>query len=390
VNERQRLENLKGCAVQNPNYLLAQGRCSKVCTVDTVDGFKIQKAGGACAAGFTRQDHYLRTEFTGCASTDCPSYAPLNRACPEYAATTQGRGMDFSIRDHQMPDRADIWGASFVSPHSPRWAQKLNEQYLPTVLGTGTQYVEDRVLAHHASGYKVCRLAHYPVDDSQTLIVKKKGTGTVYERHSHYLLDEKTGAIRMRASTGLVAGDQLEVTYTRKGLGCDGVFCDRADVTLVYPEEGFGTAFANLIKSLAVLWPTAAFAVNEGFDVLPQMISALRFVMVEGFATRYDPIEREYDEITDPAELDRIAGYRTLLRTLRSENKFDVLALDYAPDGASGEALRQVVFERHLAAGYLSWCASDGLENPAVNDPRTTESGAIRGNVFSAFRTRSV
>jgi hypothetical protein len=77
------------------------------------------------------------------------------------------------------------------------------------------------------------------------------------------------------------------------------------------------------------------------------------------------------------------------LRTLRSENKFDVLALDYAPDGPTGDALRQMVFERHLASGYLSWCASAGLENPAANAPRTTDSGTLRGNVFAPFRTKS-
>jgi hypothetical protein len=355
-----------------------------------MDGFNVQKNGGACAAGFTRENHYQRNEFTGCMSVDCPSYAPLNSNCTAYEPNNEGRGMDLSIRDQDVPDRADIWGASFVSPYAPRWTQKLNEHYLPTILGSGTQYVEDRVLADHASGFKTCRLTHYPVDDSQTLVVKKKGTATVYARHSQYLLDENTGAIRIRAETGLVAGDELEVTYTRKGLGCDGVFCDRVDVTQVYSEPAFGTAFANMIKGLAALWPNAAFAVNEGFDVLPEMISALRFVLVEGFATRYDPVDREYDEITDPAELARIAGYRTLLRTLRAQNKFDVLALDYAPNGPEGDTLRQMIFERHLASGYLSWCAPAGLENPAANTPRTTDSGALRGNVFAPFRTKAV
>ncbi|AVH85339.1 hypothetical protein RsoM2USA_411 [Ralstonia phage RsoM2USA] len=400
--DNQRVLGTKTCAVGNPKYFTGTGRCSTSCTNDWRDGYITQQAGGTCKAGFTIHNNWIRDAMTACSNKSCPSYTPVNQKCTQYVPSDVKWGQDYSMATPNYPDQNGIWGSSFINPIAPRWKQKLQNFYMPTVFGTGQNFTETYTCASHTnsdgSTKLVFRLNNYPIDDNETFTVKSADGTIEYKKNLDYSYDATAGVIAIEPTAGVdagytapVAGTQFSVTYQKKGLQCDGIFMDTVDTVDVYPSEQFNQAMADMINSLKASNPTKYFCSNRGFSVLDKIISSCSHVMFETFLSEYNWDTGQYYEITDPDSVSFNDGIKKQLRNLRRQHKFDVFALNYCDNGPSGDALRQKINDQCYAEGYMSWTSTIDLNDPLPVIPMNVNpGGAIRSNTWMMLRKSKV
>lgn len=399
-NDRQRMEGVKACSVNNPKYFTGTGRCSQSCTKDNRTGYATQQAGGACGGGYTKLNFWQRTAMTACTNAGCPKYTPRHQNCTQFTPPDTHWGQDFAM-DDTYPDQNGIWASTFINPLAPRWAEKLRTFYLPTVFNAAEQLVEhpsltSHVIASDGSTKLVFRVSQYPIDDAEPLEIKS-GTGFVYARNVDYSYDPTSGAFLLDPNAGVgagqpapVAGSLVTITYTKKGLQCDGVFMDTVDTVDVYPSDAFQNAFAGMINGLKARWPDKAFCSNRGFSILDRMIQSCSFVMFESFLVDYNFETMVYSKITDPGSVSYNNNIKAQLRDLRRQHRFDVLALNYCDNGPGGDALRQYIAEECLAEGYMSWSSTILLNDPLPNQSIPIARGPIRSMVWSLLKETKV
>lgn len=394
AHDRQRVEGVKACAVGNPKYFTGVGRCAPSCGFDYRDGYVAQSTGGACKGGFTAANYWDRDAMQACRNTGCPKYTPRHKGCPQWEEAEVHWGQDFAM-DDSFPDQNGIWDASFINPIAPRWFEKLKTHYLPTVMDLPVEYSETHAIAAHTTASDgnsvfVFRTNNWPIDDAERLVVTNDA-GYVYVPNVDYGYDKETGAFIFDLNAGvdngaqpaLVAGQNLHVIYTRKGLNCDGVFMDTVDTVDVYPTEAFQDAFADVINRLKANWPSKAFCSNRGFTILEKIIKSCSYVMFESFLCDYDWATGLYSKIDDPDSNAYNDGIKEQLRALRRSNRFDVLALNYCDNGPAGDELRDYIADVCYKEGYISWSSTILLDDPLPNKPvSVNKGGAIRSNVW--------
>jgi hypothetical protein len=390
----QRTQGLKQCQIGRAEYFTGRGRCSLACTFDSRAGYVTQSAGGKCGGGFTSANNWQRDAMSACTNSSCSKYTPVNKKCPKWTAPDVGWGQDFALTE-DFPDQNGIWGSTFVNPLAPRWKQKLQTQYLPTVLNAPVKHTNElKTIAAYGASQFSFRANDWPIDDAEDLILTSADGTFTYKLNLDYNYDKVTGAFTLPTNAGvdaghaaLTAGSNLLLTYTRKGLQCDGLFMDTVDTVDVYPSAQFQQAMADVINSLKALWPNALFCSNRGFTVLPKIISSCSYVMFESWLVDYNFDTGIYSPITDPDSIEFNQGIKTMLRELRRDHIFDVLSLNYCSNGPDGDALRQFIFDTNMAEGFMSWSSTINLDDPLPNNPmQTTVAAAIRSNVWALLR----
>ena len=393
-HDRRRYEGVHACALSRAEYLTnVNARCGVACWNDSRGGYAVWRTGGTCGAGFTSSNNWQRGELTACANASCPQYDPLNSHCPVYEQAAGCWGSDFTMFDHNFPDQNSIWGSSYVNPLQSSWREHLDSYYLPTLFGTGQQYTETVTLAAYSGNgvaELVFRVAHWPIDDAETITLTNTAGTFEYIRGADFAFNKDLGTFNVADLAGedrggpvLVAGNQLTVTYTMKGLQCDGIFMDTVDTVDVYPSPEFQQAMADLINSLKTAWPTKLFCSNRGFTILDRYIQALDFVMFESFLVDIDWDTMTYQRITDPSTIAWNLGIIEQLKDLRRNHVFDVLALNYCDNGAAGDELRQYIFDTCYALGFLSWSTTIYLNDPLpLLAQTTTANGPFKSNVW--------
>lgn len=399
-HDRQRMENTKACALLNPKYNTGTGRCSKACTKDSKLGYNTWSAGGACAGGFTKANKWQRDAMTACSNTTCSGYTPVNQKCTQWQQADVSWSQDFQMKD-TFPDQNGIWNSTFINPLAPRWKQKLNTYYLQYTLGEPSTYTETLPLIAHTGAVSgamlVVRTAHYPIDDGEPIIVTTADGLYTYQANVDYSYDLDSGVFSISPTAGVdagqvapTAGTNIKVTYTKKGLSCDGVFMDTVDTVDVYPSAAFQQAFADMINDLKATWAPKKFCSNRGFSILDKIIKSCSFVMFETFISDYDFINGTYGLITDPDAISYNDGIKAQLRELRKTNRFDVIALNYAPNDSSGDAIREEVTKQCYAEGYMSWTSVISLQDPLAPIPVSLGTGKIRSNAWKLqFRKKA-
>lgn len=397
-HDRQRVEGVKACALLNPKYNTGAGRCSKACNKDWKLGYTTHQAGGACGGGYTKNNRWQRDAMTACSNAACPGYTPINQKCTQFQEAEVKWSQDFQTMD-TFPDQNGIWNSTFVNPIAPRWKQKLNTYYLPYTLGTQQEYTEVLTLSSHTAtvdgARKVVRCTHHPIDDGEVFTVKSSDGLHEYVANLDFSYDTNTGVISFDpgaaadTSYPLSSATQVSVNYVRKGLQCDGVFMDTVDTVDVYPSPAFQQAFIDMVNWLKSQWPTKMFCSNRGFSILEGIIGSCHHVMFETFISDYNFATGEYGLIDDPGAIEWNNSIKVQLRNLRKRHKFDVLALNYAPNDSSGDTIRQVVTEQCYAEGYMSWTSVISLQEPLAPVPVSLGTGKLRSNAYKLqFRKR--
>lgn len=370
------------------------GRCSKSCTHDTRTGYVTWLSGGACGAGFTKNNKYQRTASNACTNATCPSYAPRNLGCSQWQQSEVAWGQDFS-QDDTFPDQNGIWNSTYINPLAPRWKQKLSTFYLPYVFGAQETKTETHAVSAHTGATNgsqfVFRTATWPVEDGATIAISANTVSGafVYVRDVDFAIDATEGIITFDPLAGvdaggptLSAGQSMTITYTKKGLECDGLFMDTVDTVDVYPSSAFQAAFATMINDLKAEHPTRMFCSNRGFSILSSIIKSCSHVMFESFLADYDFVNDTYSKIVDPDSIAYNNGIKQQLRELRLTNRFDVLALNYCANDASGDELRSYIAEESYKEGYMSWSSTIDLQNPLAEVPISINTGKVRSNLW--------
>lgn len=377
LHDCQRVQETKACALGNPNYLTALGRCGPACSWDTREGYVDQSAGRPCQKGWTSVNHYQRSAMQACQTSACPDYAPLNNGCSEFQPGEVIWGQDFSVANPTYPDQNGIWASSFINPLAPRWIEKLREFYLPTLFGLPEPMTETLTMQQYNTASGVVfgvRVSRFPFDDEEPFsITTPTGTYT-YVKNLDFSYDATTGVITfpdLGPTPVLNPGQPLNgsgvdvvVSYSYKGLDCDGVFMDTVDTVDVYPTEEYQQAFADMINTLKAENPTRMFCSNRGFSILDKIIKSCSHVMFESFLADYDWATDEYSLIDDPGAIAWNNDIKDLLRNLRRDNVFDVLALNYCHNGPRGDALRKAIYEACYREGYMCWTSTILLNAP--------------------------
>lgn len=394
-HDAQRIFGQKLCTQGRSEYHTGVGRCSKICSKDWRTGYVTWLAGGACLGGFNKTNRWVRDASVACSNNACPGYSPLNHRCPVFQESEIRWSQDFASHD-TYPDQNGIWDSTFINPINGKWFERLRDFYLPPVMNTQQQYTEDLTFTMHTGvvdGLRmVSRVSHYPIDDNETLTVYATDLGRFLERFSEFSYDATTGVFSISlltwgAGVTTLPDKTVRIVYTHKGLQCDGVFMDTVDTVDVYPSDTFKGAFVNTIRDLKALWPSKYFCSNRGFGVLDDIIPYCSFVMFETFVSDYDFVTGDYGLITDQGAIDYNNGIKEQLARLRRNHTFDVLALNYAPNGPEGDELRRIIQEKCYADGYMSWTSVISLQDPLPNTPFTLNiSGRIRSNLWQLRR----
>lgn len=385
--DKQRFDNVKACELSNPKYLTAPGRCSPVCEWDSRAGAKNQSLGLPCAKGYTISNFYIRDASVGCMNGSCPQYAPLNKGCTQYMKASNAWGLDLSVADTNFPDQNGIWDSSFINPIAPRWKEKLKTFYLRTVFGLPQEYTETLTFssASEVNGTVptlVARVTHYPIDTDEPFILKSVDGLTTLTKYLQFNFDDKGGVISISANALkadgvtplLVAGDSLVLTYSRKGLDCDGVFMDTVDTVDVYPSPEFQSAFAGVINGLKSDFPNKSFCSNRGFTIFADVVKSCSHIMFESFLVDYNWTTGVYSKIAHPDSITYNRDVIYNLRELRKTNVFDVLALNYCDNGPSGNELRQYVYDECYKEGFMCWTSTILLNAP---EELTTQNSSV-------------
>lgn len=389
----------KTCAQARPNYFPTTptgaanptARCSQRCTRDS--GYTLWLDGGNCAGGFSKANNWRRDGIAACVNSACPQYLPAHAIatgapCPNFTRLSGWLGDGGS-----GPDANGIWGSYYIDPNAA-WMARLQSLYLPLVLGNAVHHEAEAVTVENCvsdagptTGFHV---AHLPIDDDKELIVANGAA--VLTQYVDYSYDTRTGYFVLAPSLGIAAGTILSVSYWRKGNNMDGVFMDTVDTVDVYPNPDYQQRFADRINACKVAYPDKQFISNRGFTILDKIIASCSGVMFETFLTSYDWETNTYFKVTGEAKAwnDDI---KAQLRALRRNHVFDVFALNYCQDDASGDELRQYIAEESRKEGYLSWSTTILLNNPqpsSLTDPlqSPTARTPIRDTVWRRSRVR--
>lgn len=373
----------KKCLLSDTHYFTGAGCCTRVCRHDTRMGYPDWESGGTCGGGHTRRDNWQRTASEACTNAQCPHYAPYHGGCPHYAHH-DGWGQDLSYTTPDYPDQNGIWGSSYVNPLAPRWKEKLASFYLRRVFGLPklvTEKVRLNVYNSELVGISYTfRTSEYPIDKDEPVHLYS-AEGKEY-RSLAYSFDPTTGAFQVDKNDVAAFGDadaELTVSYHVVGMGADGVFMDTLDTVDVYPSEAFQQGMARMINELKAAYPQKQFIANRGFSILKDIIASCSYVMFETFISEYNWETKQYHRITDPAAIAFNEEIKELLRNLRRDNVFEVLALNYCADDATGDALREQIAQECYAEGYLSWSSNIQLDD--VLRPYLARSDAWKENV---------
>jgi hypothetical protein len=293
------------------------------------------------------------------------------------------------------PDRDGVWAAFFCNP--TYYGPRMQSFYAPLVLGGPQTITNETVTTHTATitsgSVIVFDVAHTPVDSDETITLTTADGSHTYTIYTDYTFDTKTGAFVLSTaiSPAVTSGDQLKISYTRKGHHCDGVFFDTVDIPDDYgPPDvgggmsqfgwpivaGYADAFAAMINSFAAAFPSAKLISNRGFTILPQIIHNMDGVMFESWLTLPDDIDNlattDYHAITDAPTVAFNEAFVEELRQLRMHHEFDVFSLNYALPGSAGDALRAYCRTIDAQHGYLSWQSNITLDHPPTNAAQFT------------------
>lgn len=394
ANDRQRLDNVKMCSVSNPKYYTGTGRCSKGCSKDWTTGYSAWVNGDACGGGYTSANNWVRDASVACSNSVCPGFAPLHSKCPQYVQAENVWGQDFSMLATTSPDENGIWSSYYVNavdrgPGS--WYDRLNTHYLPLVFNDPVLVVEEKPVATYllSDGTTSVKglLASSSFDEGYAFEVKDKITGYIYLTDVEYSYNKMTGAFTFGTltapyNTGYVVpsnGQVIVLTYYKRGLGADGVFMDTVDTVDVYPDPVYQQGAADLINDLKSIWAPKLFCSNRGFSIYPKMIQSCDMIMTESVFSDYNFATGTYQEVgaESAAYNESIAA---MIQDLRKNHTFDVVCLNYAPNGAAGDAIRLAVQEKTLALGWMPWLSTILLNDPSANNRFEFSAGYIRRN----------
>lgn len=402
--DRQRLEGVKACAVNNPKYYVGTGRCTMACGHDWRTGYTAWQEGGQCGAGFTSANNWIRNASTACSNNACPSFAPLHQKCPQYIQAENVWGQDFSMLEVNTPDENGIWSSYYIDavkrgPGS--WHERLQQYYLPLVFGQPTAQ-EDVVLvtsnaltdARLVLGFQVLNA---PIDEGFPFSVKDTATGFVYEPNRMYSFDKMQGTFVFAAAPGDApvgyvvpyVGQSITVNYTKRALDADGVFMDTVDTVDVYPRADYQQGFADLINDLKLEWPEKGFCSNRGFSIYDKMIHSCDLIMTESVFSHYNFNDGTYSEVSEAAAAWN-AEVTRMIQELRKQHVFDVVCLNYAPNGPEGDAIRASVQEKTLALGWMPWLSTILLNDPLPANRFQFTKGYIRANEWRRIRALTI
>ena len=405
-NDRQRMEGVKACAVNNANYYTSQGRCSKSCSKDWRTGYATWETGGACGGGFTRANNWKRTAGDACSNSTCSKYTPINNKCGQFSAASGCYGQDFSIMEGTMPDENGIWGSYYVNPvtRGPNsWFARLRDHYLPLVFNEPSLVEETLTVAEHVltdGTTKVLgvQMTQAPFDESLAFSVTDVSTGFVYTPNVDYNFDKLTGAVIITVTASAEAGappapsvgQTLNVKYYKRGLGADGVFMDTVDTVDIYPRDDYQTAAAGLINDLKKLYPSKGFCSNRGFSILDKIINSCSLVMTESVFSDYDFNAQTYQLVTNPDSVEYNNQVIREIQELRKSHTFDVVCLNYAPNDSSGDAIRAVVVKKTLELGWMPWTSTILLNDPMKNKRFDRGTGFVRQNEWKKIKVTNL
>lgn len=406
-NDRQRYENLKACAENRAEYWTTAGRCGVACTNDFREGYKTQRAGGACTAGHVKSTFWTRDATVACKNASCPDYTPMNSNCPLYNKADNAWGQDFSILTQNFPDENGIWASYFVDvtkqseddASMSAWEYRIRDYYLPMLFNGPQKHVVYRQVATRATAtgqQLTVKISDYPIDDEEELILEVHDgaeAGRVLVNGSEYSYDNKLATFTITPPEGgwtIAEGTYIKATYYRKGLNADGVFMDTVDTVDVYPKQEYQDAFAKMINDMKASYPNRLFCSNRGFGILDDIIQSCEYVMFETFISEYDWENGTYHELTDPATVEWNNQVIDQLIRLRRDNEYDVLALNYCSNGSEDDALREKIAERCRDLGFISWSSTILLNDPLPNTTVSTPGSLVKTNAWRRIDAKNI
>lgn len=392
-NDRQRLDEIKACAVGNSHYLQTVGRCSAACTKDTRDGFIAHQAGGTCGGGYKATNNWKRNATSACINSACPKYTPAHGGCPQYTQADGSWGQDFSVGSNK-PDANGIWGSYYIDAvkrGAGSWMERLQQHYMPLVFGVGTTVADSLTIESHATtagSVLGVRASKYPIDADESIVVAHASTGFVYTINKHFTMDFKTGAVIFTTDAAdtdvpqAVAGVAVTLAYTKMGLQSDGVFMDTVDTVDVYSRADYQAGMAGIINDLKTQYSDKMFCANRGFSIYDQIVKSITYSMAESVFSDYNFDDGTYQLITDPGSIAWNEDVAEMMKELRKEHVFDVVCLNYAPNDSSGDAIRSEVYNKTLQLGWIPWLSVINLDVPLDNIAYQKTAGAIRTNTW--------
>jgi hypothetical protein len=284
------------------------------------------------------------------------------------------------------PDRDGVWASFYCNPDpSHGWPDRLKNFYAPLVLSgpltVTNEVVTTSTVTITAGSRIVFDVRQTPVDSDQPIVLMTLDGSHTYTTYSDYTFDVKTGAFVLSPtiSPAVISGQQLKISYVRKGHRCDGVFFDTVDTPDVYSSTAFGyvavagypAAFAAMINSFAAQFPAAKIISNRGFTILDDIIKSCDGVMFESWLTLPTDISNlattDYYIIDDAPTIAANDSINQQLRRLRLSHEFDVYSLNYCLAGSAGDPLRTYCRTMDAEHGYLSWQTLITLNAPEAN-----------------------
>lgn len=396
--DNQAVAGTKTCAQSQPMYYMGTGRCSGACSYDSLNGYLAFSTGGACGAGFTSANNWQRPDAnTACTNAACPSFKPVHQLqtgtkCPKYSQVDNAYLQDFSIANPNTPDQNGVWASFYADAGKPSWLARILSYYAPTVLGgpiaVTNETVTVKTATTSAGSVFVFDTAQFPVDgDSTITLTTLDGVTGVYAQNADYSFDMKTGAFVFNAGIAVpvTVGQQLKISYTKKGHHMDGIFMDTIDDSDVYPQ--MGNLMAALVNNLKANTGTKLIS-NRGFTNLNNFIQSCVGVMFESWLTGWNENTGAYYQLTDADSLTFNNQVNAQLFNLRMKHTFDVYSLNYCNADASGNALRLYCAEEDRKKGYLSWTSTIDLNLPAPNNNVATPGEKIQGTAFTRYRIK--
>ena len=314
-------------------------------------------------------------------------------------------------QNENFPDEDGVFASYFTNPDPTfGWPARIESYYAPQVLGgpvvVTNEVVTTKQVSITAGEVIVFDTAQSPLDADETITLTTMDGSHTYVTYSDYTFDAKTGAFVLSTtiSPSVTIGQQLKISYTRKGHNMDGVFFDTVDTPDVYGGNdppfpfvvGYATLFAEMINNFKADHPSARIISNRGFTILPNIIQSCvgGGVMFESWLTlpteEEDLNDTDYFIITDPDTVALNDGFNEMLRTLRLTYEFDVFSLNYCLPGSDGDALRAYCRGEDAKRGYISWQAIITLTTPADNFAVTTPGFPITTNAFSRYKTKAI
>jgi len=384
LHDDQKEHGIKTCSLGDGHYYAEVGRCSNRCGNDWVDGYREYIKGGVCSKGYTKENNWIRNSAEACANTNCQDYEPIHGGCPHYEKA-DAWAQDFSIMDQVLPDQNGIWDSYYVTNVNGHWEKRLRDYYLPTIFNDPLNIKnEERILEAHGDKF-VFRTKRYPIDSGEVISIKKEN-GYVYKKNLDFSFDAELGSFILPNNAGETdeeeppaVGDKVYITYTKKGLNCDGVFMDTVDTVDIYPSQNYMETFGQMINDLKKDFPDKDFCSNRGFSILNDIIGSCSYVMFESFLVDYNWETDEYGKIDDPWAIDWNQSIIEQMNELRKTNTFDVLALNYCHNDSRGDELRTYIAEECAKLGYISWSSTILLNDPLPNlDVPMSQKGPIR------------